>query len=122
MANDSMTVKVMPNDKGNPPGKLADAELHFTAGPLEGLKLAGLHNDLKADDVFHWYTSTAWVMWNCQVGGLTPLTSVSTNADGTTAINGGLVATSGNQLYGDAVVIGANTALTSSAGNITFGT
>ena len=25
-----MTVKFFPNDKGNPPGKLADAELHFT--------------------------------------------------------------------------------------------
>lgn len=24
-----MTVKIIPNDKGNPPGKLADAELHF---------------------------------------------------------------------------------------------
>ena len=36
-----MTVKIVPNDKGNPPGKLADAELHFQAGPLEGLKLIG---------------------------------------------------------------------------------
>ncbi len=36
-----MTVKFMPNDKGNPPGKLADAELHFTEGLLEGLKLVG---------------------------------------------------------------------------------
>jgi hypothetical protein len=36
-----MTIKILPNDKGNPPGKLADAELHFTAGPLEGLKLIG---------------------------------------------------------------------------------
>lgn len=36
-----MTVKIMPNDKGNPPGKLADAELHFADGPLEGLKLIG---------------------------------------------------------------------------------
>ena len=36
-----MTVKILPNDKGNPPGKLADAELHFTSGPLEGLKLLG---------------------------------------------------------------------------------
>ena len=37
------TVKITPNDKGNPPGKLADAELHFTeaAGPLAGLKLIG---------------------------------------------------------------------------------
>jgi hypothetical protein len=36
-----MTVKITPNDKGNPPGKLADAELHFEDGPLEGLKLIG---------------------------------------------------------------------------------
>jgi hypothetical protein len=36
-----MTVKITPNDKGNPPGKLADAELHFNEGPLDGLKLIG---------------------------------------------------------------------------------
>jgi hypothetical protein len=36
-----MVVKITPNDKGNPPGKLADAELHFTEGTLEGLKLIG---------------------------------------------------------------------------------
>ena len=36
-----MTVKIIANDKGNPPGKLADAELHFLSGPLEGLKLIG---------------------------------------------------------------------------------
>src|SRR4029078_10264498 len=36
-----LTVKIIPNDSNNPPGKLADAELHFTEGPLEGLKLIG---------------------------------------------------------------------------------
>jgi hypothetical protein len=36
-----VTVKIVPNDKGSPPGKLADAELHFTSGPLDGLKLIG---------------------------------------------------------------------------------
>ena len=36
-----MTVKIVSNEKGNPPGKLADAELHFSDGPLEGLKLIG---------------------------------------------------------------------------------
>ena len=36
-----MVVKIVPNDKGNPPGKLADAELHFAGGPLDGLKLIG---------------------------------------------------------------------------------
>ena len=36
-----MVVKITMNDKGNPPGKLADAELHFTEGALEGLRLIG---------------------------------------------------------------------------------
>ena len=36
-----MLVKISPNDKNNPPGKLADAELHFTDGVLDGLKLIG---------------------------------------------------------------------------------
>jgi hypothetical protein len=35
------TVKIVPNEKANPPGKLADAELHFTDGVLDGLKLIG---------------------------------------------------------------------------------
>jgi hypothetical protein len=39
---DSLTIKITPNDKGNPPGKLADAELHFAGdSPLAGLKLIG---------------------------------------------------------------------------------
>lgn len=45
-----LTVKIIPNDKGNPPGKLADAELHFASdgalapdadSVLDGLKLIG---------------------------------------------------------------------------------
>ena len=36
-----ITITITPNETGNPPGKLADAELHFTEGPLEGLKLIG---------------------------------------------------------------------------------
>ena len=40
---DNLTVKITPNDKVNPPGKLADAEVIFgaDAGPLSGLKLIG---------------------------------------------------------------------------------
>jgi hypothetical protein len=34
-------VKIIANDRGNPPGKLADAELHFNDGILAGLKLIG---------------------------------------------------------------------------------
>ena len=36
-----MTIKIVPNEKSNPPGKLADAELHFNDGVLDGLKLIG---------------------------------------------------------------------------------
>jgi hypothetical protein len=36
-----MIVKIVANEKGNPPGKLADAEVHFTDGAFEGLKLVG---------------------------------------------------------------------------------
>jgi hypothetical protein len=38
-----MTIKIVPNEKGNPPGKLADVELHFDGadGALEALKLIG---------------------------------------------------------------------------------
>jgi len=36
-----MVVKIVPNDTHIPPGKLADAELHFTDGVLDGLKLIG---------------------------------------------------------------------------------
>jgi hypothetical protein len=38
---DTVTVKFTNNEKNNPPGKLADAELHFTEGVLDGLKLMG---------------------------------------------------------------------------------
>ena len=34
-------VRIIPNERSSPVGKLADAELHFTAGPLAGMKLIG---------------------------------------------------------------------------------
>ena len=41
-SSNTLTVKITPNDRGNPPGKLADAELHFGGqSPLAGLKLIG---------------------------------------------------------------------------------
>jgi hypothetical protein len=36
-----MTIMIVPNEKGSPAGKLADAELHFSDGVLDGLKLIG---------------------------------------------------------------------------------
>lgn len=37
---------------------------------LEMLKVLALHNDIRAGERFHWYTTTGWIMWNCQVSGL----------------------------------------------------
>jgi hypothetical protein len=34
-------VKILRNEYGKPAGKLADAEIHFIAGELSGLKLVG---------------------------------------------------------------------------------
>ena len=37
---------------------------------LEHLKALALHQDLADGDVFFWYTTTGWMMWNYLVGGL----------------------------------------------------
>lgn len=37
---------------------------------IEQCKLMAFHNDLGPDDVFHWYSSSGWIMWNAQVAGL----------------------------------------------------
>jgi acetoacetyl-CoA synthetase len=37
---------------------------------LEHSKMLALHHDLGPDDVFFWYTTTGWMMWNYLVGGL----------------------------------------------------
>ena len=36
-----VVVKIIPNGESAPIGKLADAELHFTNGPLAGMRLVG---------------------------------------------------------------------------------
>jgi hypothetical protein len=36
-----MVVKITPYEKSTPSGKLADAEVHFTEGALEGMRLIG---------------------------------------------------------------------------------
>src|SRR6185369_16995213 len=54
--------------------------------------------------------------------GTTVLSSLATDAGGSTQINGGSVATTGNQTYNDAVSLGAATTLTTSANcDVTFG-
>jgi acetoacetyl-CoA synthetase len=34
------------------------------------MAMMALHNDIGPDDVYHWYSSTGWIMWNAQVSGL----------------------------------------------------
>jgi hypothetical protein len=42
MEDTHMTVKIVAaNEQASPAGKLAEAELHFVEGPLDGLKLIG---------------------------------------------------------------------------------
>jgi acetoacetyl-CoA synthetase len=51
--------------------------VHGQGGILLTMYACGLHNDVGASygannfgERFHWYSSTGWVMWNCQLGGL----------------------------------------------------
>ena len=37
---------------------------------VEQVKLGALHLDLGPQDRFHWYSSSGWIMWNCQMMGL----------------------------------------------------
>ncbi len=43
---------------------------------LEHLKGLALHLDLRPGDRFTWYTTTGWMMWNFQVGGLLAGTTI----------------------------------------------
>ncbi len=67
--------------------------------------------------------STGLTTFGGAVGGVWPLASLTTNAGGTTAVNGGYVRTTdlAGQLYGDAVTLGAPVTFQSDlAGPITF--
>ena len=37
---------------------------------VEQVKLGAFHLDLGPEDRFHWYSSSGWIMWNCQLMGL----------------------------------------------------
>ena len=37
---------------------------------VEQVKLGAFHLDLGPEDRFHWYSSSGWIMWNCQMMGL----------------------------------------------------
>ncbi len=54
------------------------------------------------------------------LGNTTPLTNLTTDAGGTTVINGGSVTTTGDQTYNDAVTLGSDTTL--QGNNLTLGT
>jgi trimeric autotransporter adhesin len=58
---------------------------------------------------------------NGPIGNTLALTSLTTNAGGTTAINGGSISTTGAQTYGNSVTLGATTNLTTNNSAIAFG-
>ena len=37
---------------------------------IEHVKLGAFHLDLGPEDRYHWYSSSGWIMWNCQLIGL----------------------------------------------------
>ncbi|PZS40020.1 MAG: acetoacetate--CoA ligase, partial [Pseudonocardiales bacterium] len=56
---------------------LPKAIMHGHGGiVLEHLKAVGLQQDLGPGDVFFWYTTTGWMMWNYLAGGLLAGTTV----------------------------------------------
>src|SRR5215831_14184222 len=56
---------------------LPKAIVHSHGGiVLEHLKALCLHQDLGAGDVFFWYTTTGWMMWNYLAGGLLAGTTI----------------------------------------------
>ncbi|MEI6105491.1 MAG: hypothetical protein WCR49_00640 [Opitutae bacterium] len=59
--------------------------------------------------------------FNAAVGGTTALASVTTDAAGTVAINGGTVTTTGTQTYNDAMTLNASTTLTTTNSAVTLG-
>ena len=65
--------------------------------------------------------STGTTTFGGIVGGTTALSSLTTNAGGSTAINGGSITTVGNQTYNDNVTMNQTTTLTSTGGTVTFG-
>jgi autotransporter-associated beta strand protein len=65
-------------------------------------------------------SNTSSTTINSVVGGSTPLAAITTNTLGTTYINGGAITTTGASTYNDAVVLGANTTLTTTNNNVTF--
>jgi trimeric autotransporter adhesin len=64
--------------------------------------------------------TTAATIFNDAVGNTLALANLTTNTGGTTAINGGIVTTTGTQTYGDAVSLGATTNLNTTNSAITF--
>jgi acetoacetyl-CoA synthetase len=58
---------------------LPKAIVHSHGGiVLEHLKALCLHQDLGPGDVFFWYTTTGWMMWNYLAGGLVAGTTIVT--------------------------------------------
>ncbi|NBU85086.1 MAG: hypothetical protein EBS21_11015, partial [Sphingomonadaceae bacterium] len=83
-----------------------------------------LNNSVNSDDALTpralTVTGTGAKTFNAALGSTKVLGALIVNGGGTTALNGGIIKTSGAQTYTDAVTLGAGTLLSSSGGNISF--
>ena len=76
-------------------------------GPVTGFNGVNVDFDQTLDgasDVT--VTASGTTTFNGDVGGTTPLLSLTTDALGTTVVNGALVDTANDQFFGDAVTVG----------------
>jgi filamentous hemagglutinin family protein len=98
----------------NGPVTLAGGAISVTAGNA-AVNFNGTVNGAQALTV---NAGTGTTTFGAAVGATTALTSITTDAGGTTAINGGSVRSSGAQTYNDAVTLGATSTLTGT--NVSF--
>jgi trimeric autotransporter adhesin len=91
-----------------------------TGGVSSGtVNFAGTINSSGANRALNINTTAATTL-NGAIGNTSALTSLTTNAGGNTAINGGAVTTTGAQTYNDTVSTSGNTTFTTTNSNVTF--
>jgi len=112
-------------------GTISTTGDQFYGGPLTigtttilagaNLTFDGTINSISADRALTINSSgSGTTRFNAAIGGgITPLASITTNADGQTIFAGGPITTSGDQTYNDVVLLAVDTVITGS--NIIFG-
>ncbi|MGA2547222.1 MAG: FlgD immunoglobulin-like domain containing protein [Rectinemataceae bacterium] len=95
--------------------------LNSGSGAINFLTAATIDDDTTPGNANLIILSSGTTNFAKAVGSTRPITSLTTDAGGGTTIAGGSISTTGIQSYGDAVVLGANTTLSSVNSDIIFG-